>query len=420
LDEFYPSFFGDYSDGFVIRSVVDLSVGIDIDDDLVIVGAWGYEGRKGAAFIFEKPEGGWTDMTETAKLTASDRATDDFFGSSVAVSGEVAVVGAHRDDDKGTDSGSTYIFEKPATGWKDMTQTVKITADDEEAGDYFGFDVAVDENTVVIGAKNNHGRIGAVYVFEKPETGEWSSITQKAKFTPSDASINNYLGTSVDISNNVIVAGSGTSNSNTYVYEKPESGWTDTTETAKLTPSNSSLEVNSVSISGDVILAGQQYLNSRTGAVYLFQKTGSSWTDMYPETVKITASDEKAESRFGACVAIQGDKILIGASGTDDYTLDNGSFYFFKYQNPTFIKDNLTEDNISVYPNPANNYLKIDIANNDVSGIDIYNITGQKVLSQNKTGNSGTVNISSLPKGSYLLKIKTTDNKTGIVKFIKR
>jgi hypothetical protein len=359
-------------------------------------------------------------MTETANLTASDRAPDDVFGYSVAVSGNAAIVGAHRDDDKGSDSGSTYIFEKPASGWANMTQTVKITAGDEAKDDYFGFDVAVDGNTVVIGAKHNHGRIGAVYVFEKPETGEWSGITQKAKLTPSDASYNNYFGTSVDISNNVIVAGSGATKSYIYVFEKPTGGWTDATQTAKLYASNNSTDMNSVSISGDVIIAGQQYLDSKTGAVYLFQKTGSSWTDMYPETLKITASDEKAESRFGACVAIQGDKILIGASGTDDYTLYNGSFYFFKYQNPTFIKDNLSEDNISVYPNPANNYLRIDIANNDVSGIDIYNITGQKVLSQNKTGNSGTVNISSLPKGSYLLKIKTTDNKTGIVKFIKR
>ncbi len=392
---------------------------VDIDGNVVIVGAFGEDVRTGAAYLFEKPSGGWVDMIQTARLTATDGASNDYFGVSVSVSGDAAVVGAFKDDDKGTDSGSAYVFEKPSGGWANMTQTVKIAASDEGAGDYFGYDVAVDGNAVAIGAKNNHGRIGAVYVFEKPETGEWSGIVQKAKLTPSDATYNNYLGTSVDISNNVIAAGSGATKSYTYVFEKPIGGWIDMTQTAKLFASNNSTDINSVSISGDVIIAGQQNFNSHTGAAYLFLKTGANWTDIYPETLKITASDGKADDQFGVCVANEGGKILIGASNATDYTINNGKFYYYKLQTSTSVKDNLTENNISVYPNPAYNYLKIDISNTDALGIVIYNVAGQKVLSQNKIDSAETIDISNLPKGSYLLKVKFTNNKCRIVKFIK-
>ena len=391
-------------------------VSVDIDNDVVIIGAWGYEGRKSAAFIFEKPTGGWTDMTETAKLTASDRAVDDFFGSSVAVSGNVAVVGAHRDDDKGTDSGSAYVFEKPESGWADMTETVKINASDEAGNDYFGFSVAIEGNTVAIGASQNHGRIGAVYVFEKPDEG-WSNLVEKAKLTPSDATYNNYLGSCLDISGNVIAAGALISRTSVYIYEKPDEGWTNGTQTAKLVAPNSNLGPTSVSIDDNIVVVGCTYDSNLTGAAYLFQKNGTQWTDMATETLNIAASDGKSTDKFGVSVAVSSNNILIGANETDDYTTDNGKVYFYKYQTPTYINDRVNNGEILIYPNPASNTIRI---NSGFTSADIFNITGQKIMTISYPGRSKEINISDLPAGSYLLRVKTNDNRYKVLKFIKR
>ena len=91
--------------------------------------------------------------TQLAKLTADDGAASDYFGYSVAISDGIAVVGARADDDKGSDSGSAYVFEmsdsSDATSW---TQVAKLTADDGASGDNFGFSVAISDGTIVVGA----------------------------------------------------------------------------------------------------------------------------------------------------------------------------------------------------------------------------------------------------------------------------
>ncbi|MDM8553620.1 choice-of-anchor D domain-containing protein, partial [Desulfococcaceae bacterium HSG7] len=116
------------------------------------------------AYVFVKPAGGWSDMTQTAKLTASDANSDDHFGWSVAVNGDTAVVGANGDD-----TGSAYVFVKPAGGWSDMTQTAKLTASDAAADDQFGSSAAVSGDTVVVGAPYNDddgAESGSAYIFE--------------------------------------------------------------------------------------------------------------------------------------------------------------------------------------------------------------------------------------------------------------
>ena len=98
------------------------------------------------------------------KLVATDGATNDTFGTSVAVSadGSTVVVGATGDDDKGSNSGSAYIFTKQANG--SYLQTQKLLASDGAASDYFGTSVAISNTSVVIGAQNHLSK-GAAYVY---------------------------------------------------------------------------------------------------------------------------------------------------------------------------------------------------------------------------------------------------------------
>ena len=99
--------------------------------------------NSGSAYIFDVTTG-----NQLHKLTASDGAADDTFGRSVAISGNYAIVGANLDDDDGTRSGSAYIFNVQ-TG----TQLHKLTASDAAANDHFGWSVAIDGNYAIVGAK---------------------------------------------------------------------------------------------------------------------------------------------------------------------------------------------------------------------------------------------------------------------------
>lgn len=115
---------------------------------------------------------------QKAKLTASDGAGSDWFGCSVAVSNDTAVVGARMDNITTNDEGSAYIFEKPQEGWASMTQTAKLTASDGEAGDYFGSSVDISSNTVVVGAYGddvNGSFSGSAYVFLGPSSSNGSA-----------------------------------------------------------------------------------------------------------------------------------------------------------------------------------------------------------------------------------------------------
>jgi hypothetical protein len=101
------------------------------------------------------------------KLLAEDGATGDQFGVSVAISGTSVVVGAYRDDDKGSDSGSVYVFERnSSTG--EYTQTQKLVAEDGASSDRFGYSVGIDGTTVVVGAYLDDDKgsdSGSAYVY---------------------------------------------------------------------------------------------------------------------------------------------------------------------------------------------------------------------------------------------------------------
>ena len=184
---------------------------VAVDGDFVVVGAWQDDDGgtdSGSVYVFTKPSGGWgtwvtlstsSKAALTAKLTASDGADDDWFGVSVALDGKTAVIGASGDDDKGIDSGSVYVFVKPSGAWADGNETDKLTASDGEAQDNFGYSVAVDVDTVAVGAygdDDNGSASGSAYVFTRDSNGEWS---QTKKLTDEDGEAGDWFGYSVAV-----------------------------------------------------------------------------------------------------------------------------------------------------------------------------------------------------------------------------
>lgn len=136
-------------------------LGISISGDTIVVGAVGDDGGRGAAYVFERTAGEWP---QTAKLTPDERDSADGFGRFLGSSGDVAVIGANQDDERGMDAGAAYVFLRQDGGW---TQERKLAPEDLGLRDSFGFTTSVTSDIAVIGSRNDAGGYfsGAVYVF---------------------------------------------------------------------------------------------------------------------------------------------------------------------------------------------------------------------------------------------------------------
>ena len=172
---------------------------VSIDGDTLVTTARLDDGtfqNSGSAYVFRLVGNTWT---EEAKLTASDSSAEDMFGRSISLSGDTAVVGAVLGDGAQTDSGAAYVFRRSGTTW---TQEAKLIASDGAALDLFGRWVDIDGDTAVVGAYVADAS-GAVYVFQRTGT-TW---TQEAKLTANDGQPTDYFGANLAINNDTIVVG---------------------------------------------------------------------------------------------------------------------------------------------------------------------------------------------------------------------
>jgi len=303
---------------------------VAINSDTVVVGAVGANSYQGVAYVFTKSANGWSNMTETAQLTAVDGAAYDYFGESVAVSDDTVVVGApHHVVGSNQNQGAAYIFVKPLSGWNNMTQTAELTSSDGAQGDAFGCAVAVSANTVVVGAAyaniDSNPNQGAAYVFVRPATG-WADMTQTAKLTSSSGAAYDYFGQAVSVAGNTIVAsapavtvGDNPYQGVAYVFVEPVNGWTSMTQLAELTASDGAAYDyfgESVSVSGDTMAVGAPGKtvggNRNQGAAYIFVQPQNGWVNM-TQTAELTASDGGVFDEFASAIAVNGDLIVIGS-----------------------------------------------------------------------------------------------------------
>ena len=310
---------------------------VSVYNNTAVIGAYRDDSNgsdSGSAYVFEKNSSG--NWTQKAKLLADDGAANDGFGDSVSVYNNTAVIGAYFDDDKGSDSGSAYVFEKNSSG--NWTQKAKLLASDGEAFDWFGYSVSLSSNTAVIGASaddnNNKTNSGSAYVFEY-SSGNW---TQKAKLVADDADVNDYFGYSVSVYNNTAVIGAyrddsnGSDSGSAYVFEYSSATWT---QKAKLVADDADADDYfgySISVYNNtaVIGASADDNNNKTnsGSAYVFEKnsTSGNWT----QKAKLLASDGAAFDNFGGSVSVYNNTAIIGAFYDDDNGFNSGSAYVFE------------------------------------------------------------------------------------------
>jgi len=291
--------------------------GAAISGNTIVAGSNSANNYAGAAYVFVEPSGGWVDSTETATLSASDSAAGDFFGYSVAIAGNTIAVGAFQDNSVGitypTGPGKAYVFAKPAGGWSSMTETAQLIASDGAIGDDFGYSVAVLANTVVVGAPDatvdGFQIEGAAYVFQKPGA-VWKSTTETAKLTETGAQFGEALGFDVGISGNTIVS-SGDSHAD--LYEEPAGGWVSATQTAQLAdPSQYSFILQSVAICNGYVLAGYPMATNHP-MLDLFVEPSTGWANAAPTNRFSPPADNGKNGWLGWSSAIQGTTLVVSS-----------------------------------------------------------------------------------------------------------
>jgi hypothetical protein len=296
----------------------------------------------GAAYVFTRSNGTWT---ETQKLVPADASSQELFGSSVAVDGDTLVVGARDDDSAASSAGSAYVFVRAGGTWSEQQE---LFASDAGMNDDFGFSVSLSGDTVVVGAIEDDDTAdgsGSVYVFTRSGT-IW---TQQQKLTASDPGENDHFGNSVSLDGDVVLVGawkdddSETDSGSAYLFARSDGTWAQQQKLTATTPAAGQAFGESVSLFGNTAVVGAP-LELGVGQAHVFTAIGTTWT----LEQMLSASDAHTSNFFGRSVSVYGNTIVVGATGTSGAGSETGSAYVFTRSSTTW-----TEQRILTATDPA-------------------------------------------------------------------
>jgi len=311
--------------------------------------------RAGSAYVFVRNGTVWSQQ---AKLRADDFSDEDRFGSSVAIFGEVVAIGAHDEDTNGIDAGAAYIFARSGTVW---TQEAKVVASDGASVDLFGTSVALSGDLLLVGANRHDGNgedSGAAYVFQRNLEDAWcieveayDPWCERAVLKADDGAAGDLFGRAVALHENTALigapgGGSGAYPGSAYVFGRVAGVWT---QQDKLTADDGFVDDGfafSIGITGQTALITADTDDDNgleTGSTYIFTRSATGWK----QQSKLYASD--GVDWFGAGVAYRGDTAVIGALDIFD-PMGLGSAYIFEFD---FDEDG-TRDDLDNCPYDAN------------------------------------------------------------------
>lgn len=277
--------------------------------DTVIVGASGKDDNQGAAYVYRRTGGTYAFE---AKLVGEDNFNPQVLGQSVAILGDTAFVGASNYAPEGSfefQIGCVYVFQRAGSTWQ---QTQLLVASDAQSQDYLGFSIAVENDVLVAGAFGRDDLTGVVYVFRN-NGGVW---TQEASFTGEDTINFNYFGESVAISGGTIVVGAAVQERGTgaaYVFEQVGGVWTQTAKLLSPEPGETDQFGSTVEIDGDTIVVSSVLFDGDgvldAGKCYVFNRVDAAWE--FFQTLQ--AEDLTIGRQFGWSISLDGDRLAIGA-----------------------------------------------------------------------------------------------------------
>jgi hypothetical protein len=308
---------------------------VAVDGDVAIVGAYADDtiaDNAGSAYVFTFDGSHWT---ESQVLVASDAAARDSFGFSVAIDGNTAIIGAPFNADPASRGSVAYIFKFNGTRWYEM---VRLTASEGHFANDFGRSVAIDGNTAIVGAPgddDNGQDSGSVYVFNYDGT-RW---LQTQKLTATDGTAGDRFGGSVAVEGRTAIIGAaaddekGSYAGSAYIFASDSAGWR---EVQKLTASDaaaSSLFGNSVDVDGIAVIVGASYSRITRGSAYVYVREGTIWQ----ERQRLLASNRSRGDQVGDSVTLVGSTAIVGAPGDDNTGERRGAAYIFALDLPIAV-----------------------------------------------------------------------------------
>jgi MYXO-CTERM domain-containing protein len=326
----------------------DLYTSAAFGSDVAISGDTGVVGApvvdsKGAVYVFSQSGISWSQQ---AKLIASDGAIADQLGRKVSIDGDTVVAGAPFDDGVGTNSGSVYVFTRSGTIWAEQA---KLTAADAAAGDEFGHAVAVSGNTALVGARGNDdagANSGSAYVFVRTGT-VWS---QQAKLTASNAAAGQVFGVAVALEGDTAIIGAYLADAPladsgaVYVFQRSGTSWSESAILTAFDAAAGDRFGRAVAISGNTVMVGapaDDDVASFSGSVYEFVSSGGFWFT----GAKLTATNPSADDQFGSALSVAGNKAVVGASLKDVVGSNSGAAYPFTRSGSVWLPDPMLAPN---------------------------------------------------------------------------
>ena len=298
---------------------------VAMNNDFAVIGARGEDDNQGAVYVFQRSGSAWIQQ---ARLEASDGAPGDQFGAAVSIEGVRLLVGAPEDDNSaGASAGAAYVFNLSGGAWQEQA---KLTSLEGQQGDRFGSAVEQEDEMLVVGAANGgfFGE-GLAYVF-----GQQGAVWQEeGVLRASDAGLSDGFGSSLSLQGDFLAVGAPIHDNGTsadegavYVFQRGTTEWT---ERARLTASDGTGGANfgsDVILDQDLIYVGASGVRNQRGGVYVFERSGSTWT----ETGSFEPAGAEEGDRFGRALALSANQILVGAP--DDANINGnvaGASYVF-------------------------------------------------------------------------------------------
>ncbi len=412
--------------GSVGNSKQGNSVAISSDGNTAIIGGYGDNANTGAVWVFTRSGGVWTQ--QGTKLVGSGSVGGSYQGYSVAISsdGNTAVIGGPYDN---VSAGAIWVFTRSGGVW--TQQGAKLIGTGAVGGAYQGISVAIssDGNTAIVGGFGDNSFAGAVWVFTR-SGGVWTQ--QGSKLVGTGAIGNAYLGCSVAVSSvgNTAIAGGYGDNANAgavWVFTRSGSVWAQQgpklVGTGLIGVANQGFSV-SISSDGNTAVEGGPYDNGSKGAAWVFTRNGSVWTQ---QGTKFIGTGTVGNSQQGYSVAISSN------SGTfiEGGQADNGSVgAAWVFVNPSIGVTTISTEipgNFSLsqnYPNPFNpsTNIRYDLPKNGFVKLVVFDMLSREVeilVNENQTAGTyeATFNSSKHSSGVYFYKL-TTDNFTETKKML--
>jgi hypothetical protein len=319
--------------------------GVAVSGDVAVVGADGTsapEYMTGAAHVYrrDRQDGEWH---HEAMLTASDGDYGDIFGWSVAMDGDVILIGARDDEVNGeSQAGSAYVFRYDGTEW---VEEAKLVDPEPEYFELFGQSVSIDGDRALVGEHGDGWFIGAAFVY-RYDGMQW---VFEEKLVAPDPGGQERLGWSVALSNGIAIAGAPQAdgqNGAAYVFRRQDGQWFFDARLSAADPVGPfplfGLS-SSIAPDGSVILIGAPLdaeMGSEAGAAHLFRNTDRGWM----EVAKLTASDGSSFDQFASTVSIDGDVGMINAP-----TGGPGAVYAFLGLSGIDCNDNGNPDTCDIF-----------------------------------------------------------------------